>query len=296
MEVKGILLSDDEKCPPEALSSKGDRDISIKTVYPGSITLKQFYIKTLHGDYESAGEGLQIANSGEINITNIPQGSVIEKAYLYWAVEGFTSQVIPAVSGKLNNVSIVPLAQLIGTSVYQDYFFFNVYRADVTGIAQFGTNVLEEFPYSVNFYPGTAGASLVVIYSNPNLPLKTIVINDGAVLFDFEPIITTLEGFVAGGTQFGAKTTYIVTAGDPGEDEADFNDEFIAGPNAFHSADGLYWDNLTVDVSDEVNPGDTSAAAKIISNGDVLVYIAQVFSITLPEPSRGIDINNYKLV
>lgn len=295
MDAKKTLLSDSLVSPPENPNPEKDGGISIQTVYPGSVPLSQFYIQTLKGDYEAAGVGLQFTNGGQITIGNIPADSVIEKAFLYWAVSGFTSNPVPPLSGDLNGVSIVPLAQPIGTSVYQDFFYFNVYRADVTGIAQFGTNTLTNFSFTSG-YDGATGASLVVVYSNPGLPLKTIVINDGALLFDFQTVSTTLNGFNAGGSLFNAKTTYIVGAGDSGTDDAYFNNEFIAGPDAFSAADGLFWDTLNADVTDKVNPGDTSAEASIISAEDVLVYIAQVLSATTPEPNRGIDIEKYNIL
>lgn len=295
LDVKNTMQSGSLICPPENPNPKEDGGISVQTIYPGSVPLSQFYIQTLHGDYEAAGVGLQFTNTGQITIGNIPAGSIIEKAFLYWAVSGFTGGNVPVLSGELNGISIVPLAQQIGVSIYQNYFFFDVYRADVTGIAQFGNNTLTNFSFTEG-YNGATGASLVVVYSNPNLPLKTVVINDGALLFDFQTVSTTLSGFTAGGTPFNAKTTYIVGAGDSGLDDAYFNNEFVAGPDAFNSADGLFWDTLNADVTDKVNPGDTSAEASIISNGDVLVYIAQILSVTIPEPNRGVDISMFEIL
>lgn len=287
MADKDNIMSNNRHIP--FVDINANKDVIIQTIHPGSVPLSLFYIKTLRGDYESAGVGIASDAGGDITI-NLPPGSVIENAFLYFEVEFITNEGPPALSGTLNGQSIVSLAQPLGTSVF-NIFSSRVYRADVTGIAQPGVNTLAGFPSSWPRYPFTSGASLVVVYSNPSFPFRTVVINDGAVLFDRQTVDTTIENFYASGAPVNAKTTYIVGLGDDFPDNALFNAQLVAGPNAFHGADGDYWDNLTIDVSNLVNPGDTSVIASIEDMSDILNYIAQVFSVTVPEPIRGIDIS-----
>lgn len=77
---------------PELTGKLGSREacqnceeITIQAINP--VTLTEFFRITLNGDYTAKGIGMRNIGSGTIDLTGeIPAGSTIEKAFLYWAV------------------------------------------------------------------------------------------------------------------------------------------------------------------------------------------------------------------
>ncbi|MGC8229979.1 DUF3344 domain-containing protein [Pseudobacillus badius] len=239
------------------------------------VPLTEFFRTFQNGDYEAAGVGLRDNNTGTILIA-LPASSTITDAFLYW--EALENADTLSNTGTLNGTPIT--GELIATS--EDLCWgrevTHYFRADVTGIAVEGNNIVEITPGGGETL--LEGASLVVVYSNPSLPAKTIIINDGGVAVVFEPVSTTFDGFFASNAPVEARTTYIVGDGQPAPDQAFFNGTEVAGPDAFIGADGRLWDTLTIDVSTLVSPSETTATAEIRSQGDCLGWIAQVFSVT----------------
>lgn len=298
-----------------------EKKLTIQAVNP--VTLTEFFRITLNGDYTAKGIGMRNIGSGTIDLTGeIPAGSTIEKAFLYWGVIPVgTDPADP--NGRINGNLIT--GQIIASPFqpcWQGEHIDN-FRADVTQFVSTGTNIynLTEFPSGRTdggnpssdpiVSPLQEGATLVVIFRNNSLPSKTIIINDGGITVPNEtiPSTTTFNNLPPLSSPISAKTTYIVADGQarfPG-DKAIFNNIDVAGPgtairpdDAFdgsdgknlpnHADDGL-WDTLTIDVSSLINNGDTEATAAILSGigGDCLTYIAQVLSLAIPQPSRGIN-------
>lgn len=279
-------------------------DTPIETLQNSAEPLEQFFKTTICGDYVAQGVGMRNIGSGLIDFTGNPDilpGSTLEKAFLYWGV-------IPPPDGPSDARGNINGNAIIGTLIASPPSpcwappTIEIYRADVTAFAALGVNTLTGFPSGstsgedpqiVQTPPLLDGASLVLIFSNPNSTQKTIVINDGGGFFS-----TTITDFSAPPT-VAAKTTYIVADGQKlgTSDRAIFNNIVVAGPgavtgirpnDAFDGSDGSaapnheqngLWDTLTIDVSPFVNPGDVSAAASVVEGGDCLTYIAQVFGI-----------------
>ncbi|MHA7138564.1 DUF3344 domain-containing protein [Rossellomorea arthrocnemi] len=243
-----------------------------------NVPLNEFYRTFQNGDYEAAGVSLRDNNTGTITIT-LPATSTITNAFLYW--EAQENDATLSDTGSLNDTPVT--GTLIGSSTdlcwgRQAAHYF---RADVTGIAQAGNNTVQITPGGSETL--LEGASLVVVYSDPNLPTKHIIINDGGTALNSNPLIqasTTFSGFLASNQPLQARTTYIVGDGQPAQDSAFFNGTEVAGPDAFVGADGPFWDTLTFDISTLVAPGDTTATAEIRTSSDCLGWIAQVFSVT----------------
>lgn len=266
--------------------------------------LEQFFKTTICGDYVAQGVGMRNFGSGVIDFTGNPDilpGSTLEKAFLYWGVMPPPEGPSDA-TGKINGNAIIGTLIASPASPCWPPPIIEIYRADVTAFTSIGVNNLTNFPssstggenpQSVQTPPLLDGASLVLIFSNPNSTQKTIIINDGGGASS-----TTITDFTAPVTPV-AKTSYIVADGQKlgTTDRANFNNIIVAGPgtvtgirpsDAFdgsdgssapnHSENGL-WDTLTIDVSPFVASGDISATASINEGGDCLVYVAQVFSI-----------------
>ncbi|MEW6545546.1 MAG: hypothetical protein AB1446_01330 [Bacillota bacterium] len=284
--------------------------------------LTQSFLVTLNGDYVAAGVGMRNLGSGQIAI-DLPPYSSIVRALLYWSIIRQAAAGPAPAGGWLNGQAITgTLIATTGSPGWPDLAeaeagttLADVFRADVSEIAVAGSNFLTEFPSGLTdgtppqdaprAFPLLNGASLVVIFSNPGFPLKTVIVNDGGQTVFGNTVSTTLQNFVAT-SPVQAKTTYIVSDGQARflSDSALFEATAVAGPgtglktaDAFDGQDGLVffpldglWDTLTVDVSGFINPGDTSAVAAITAGAgggsDWLTYVAQVFSVTAAEILR----------
>ncbi len=270
---------------------------------------------TVKGDYVAAGVGMRNLGGGTINIA-LPAGSTIQQAFLYWAI--IRQPGPPAANtGTLNGVGIT--GALVGTSGDPCWPFFgsgnfiDIYVDDVTGIALNGANILTNFPSLLTgneppqsapaAFPLLDGASLAVIFSNPNFDFNTVVIRDGAQTFGGGGVMTSFGSFTAAGPGMPAdqiaQTSYIVPDGQARfpNDRASFNAAFVAGPgtglkpaDAFDGADGIapvfpldgLWDTLNVDVSSFFPPSVLTAADADVDgslSNDCLTWAAQVISV-----------------
>lgn len=266
------------------LFRQSNGDVTVQTVYLGSVPLTQFYNKTLRGDYVAKGVGMYSTGNGTIDLAGlVPSDAVIEKVFLYWSVFRNTNQESSII---LNNTTIT--GNLLGT-VSGYIAIEDAFRADVTGIANIGENTLVNPNNTINIF----GAALVVVYSRNDLPCKTVIINDGIQLFTNETVSTSLQNFNAAGLPPQANTTYIVAGAYPGADYPDsaiFNGITVESPDAFSSAEGLFWDTLKKDVTGLVNTGDITATASIQTADGPIIWIAQVFSVTTSDcQGRGIS-------
>ncbi|MBN2463425.1 MAG: hypothetical protein JXB43_07480 [Dehalococcoidia bacterium] len=279
-------------------------------------SLHQRFIFTLPGGYVAAGVGMRNRGYGDITISGIPSGSTIEKAYLYWDVLYNSSRPSPELKyGNFNGAQIEGTLIGSGSDPCWDSVIMNyAYRADVTSLVT-GNGVYSLTDFASSRQDGCdpwictegstlmEGASLVIIYRNPTLPVQTIVVYDGATTLKIKPVPSytiTITDFIAPPTVESASITYIGADGQDGvEDAAEctyFNGVQIAdrdwegsdtqaGPNYSR---GNLWDTNTYDVTSLVQPGDTSATArvKVYYGGwaDCLVWVAAVFSVSA-EPS-----------
>ncbi|MFI5106165.1 MAG: DUF3344 domain-containing protein, partial [Terriglobales bacterium] len=247
--------------------------------------LVPFINTTVAGDYTAAGVGLRNTTGGNITISGIPAGAIVQNAYLYW---GMLDNGEDATLANLNLNGTPVLGTRIGRGPdtcwgRTDSFS---YRADVTplvsgngtysltGVAS-GGNILAE------------GAALVVIYNTGGQSFRTVMLADGNVVL---PAVftgqATFGGFNAA-SPVSAKTTFLV-----GDGQGFGNPAIFAGGagsitfnNPFVASDGLYWDTKTFDVSAEVGPGINPADAQIRLSSDCLLWPAQAFSVSSAKPT-----------
>jgi hypothetical protein len=274
----------------------------------GNSSLNQSYSWTGHGGYEAKGIGMGIVNPstgavtlttwGNITLSQIPSGSTIEKAFLYWAGGGTDTSC--SLNG--NNVT----GTIIGKDSVYPYWYMR--RADVTNLVS-GNGL-----YSITQLSAT-GSSLVAIYSNVYLPLTSIFIANGADNNgDFgstgwmTPV--TFSGLTIQQNS-SVQITYIIGDGQPYEtyceyepvDKYSFNGNVIAVNAADGSDDDGYgarlWDTDTYNVSTYVNPGDTYVTMNVDEStyqGDDLGWTAAILSIcnmqSQPEPTVDLTIND----
>ena len=97
----------------------------------GNNSLDQFQVFTLVGGVTVAGVGLRAVGSGEINLSGVPTGASIFRAYLYWATLGFANTYTrPTLEGQPTTGQLIGTTGDTGWEVQNNF----VYRADVTSL------------------------------------------------------------------------------------------------------------------------------------------------------------------
>ncbi|HEX6303023.1 MAG TPA: DUF3344 domain-containing protein [Anaerolineales bacterium] len=255
----------------------------------GDNTLARSFRTVLQGGVVSDGVGLSGVGEGDITIEEIPAQANVSKAFLYWATIGsantFTSPTLDGISVN---------GELIGVSGDTCWGLQNnfVYRADVTSLVS-GNDI-----YTIAGLPDgpriggnndSQGASLVVVYSDPSEPFRTVIINDGAVTLDIEnqnEYTDTIAGFNSDDPVSDADVTYLIADGQSQfvNGNVRFNGTSIA-EDVFNGVDGDYWGTLTFDVSglEPQSPSTTTINNNDPDNPDspdCLLWAATVFSVT----------------
>lgn len=273
-------------------SLKNKKDINIQNGFSGVVPLTQSYITTVNGDYVAKGIGLFWSGEGTIDFTgSIPQNSTILKGFLYW-------ETVDRVDNSINLNGSTMFGTIIGKVDIDTQLGYVVgYYVDVTN------HVSKEINRLTDFSMDCLGASIVIIYSNINLPSKKVIINHGidAIIKSYSAgveqplangntISTLISNFRVYNPPSNIKTTYIV-GGCTQEHVSNvlFNNIMLPPTNCLKENDGPYWDTMTVDVCNYVNVGDMGGIAGIMCISGPVIYIAQVLSApTLGESSRGI--------
>ncbi len=283
--------------------------------------LRRFTGLSVQGGYVAAGTAMRNRGYGTIELTGIPAGSKIVAAYLYWDVlANFASdslargRIMPDPGGVFGRIpsSGLPLGfsiqgTLVGTG--GDPCWGNMhnfaYRADVTKLV-FGNGRYQLSGFASGATDGRdpwiqgsqapmlEGASLVVIYSNPSSQPTQVMIYEGSNLVAGSSTSQVIEGFGTISSVSNARTTFI---GADGQDMPGPGSSFNGHPlpevhwdgndpqSGSRFSQGNLWDTMTVDVTDLVPPGSTSAVATVDMspvNGqwDCVVWVAQVLSVS----------------
>jgi hypothetical protein len=264
----------------------------------GNNTLAASALITVSGDVTAAGVGLRGTGTGSINISTIPGAATVLRAYLYWGTIGSANTfTTPTLNGSLVN------GDLIGTSGDTCWGAQNnfVYRADVTNnVTGNGTYTIAGLPSNLTFGNDSQGASLVIIYELSGAPLRTIVINDGAVSLNFvrTSYTDTVSGFNPDNPVTDAHITYLIGDGQAQWDAGNltFNGTSIAS-GIFSGVDGNYWGTHTFNVTGLVETSTNSTTLNNTDPGnpaspDCLLWAATIFSVTaadLPEPENDLS-------
>jgi hypothetical protein len=264
----------------------------------GNNALAASALFTVSGDVTAAGVGLRGTGTGTINISTIPGGATLVRAYLYWATIGSANTfTTPTLNGSLVN------GDLIGTSGDTCWGAQNnfVYRADVTNnVTGNGTYTIAGLPNNLTFGNDSQGASLVIVYELSGAPLRTIVINDGAVSLNFgrTSYTDTISGFNPDNPVTDAHITYLIGDGQAQWDAGNltFNGTSLAS-GIFSGVDGNYWGTHTFNVTGLVETPTNSTTLNNTDPGnpaspDCLLWVATIFSTTaadLPEPENDLS-------
>jgi len=259
------------------------------------------YGVTLRGGYVAAGVGLLNRGQGTINISGIPTGATITRAFLLWSILGGSTPAATFNKGRINGVAIT--GTNVGSGVTPCWPNTTVgygYRSDVTArvtgngaynLAGFASgNVNGSDPFSAGSTPPLAeGASLVVIYSKAAYPITRVLVSSGYAETQAAVLSTTMSwGFAASNPVGQVRTTYIGGDGQSNFSEPASTFNGVAVPSAdWDGTDGPLpryqfgnlWDTDTANVGPSVHPGNTSATVTVTGGPDCLVWIGQVLSI-----------------
>ncbi|MFO7693471.1 MAG: hypothetical protein R6V57_10335, partial [Vicinamibacterales bacterium] len=296
---------------------------------PGPLSFFKNYFIT--GDYVVGGVGLRgqgvngIA-TGPIEISGVPADADIVAAFLYWQVvttstAGPDSGSLPVTfKGSPLSSAEGPFGKLLTTEGTAPCWASGgstgssggskktyIYRADVlryfevdeaTGKLAVNGEHLVGVPDSGsggNATPLALGASLVVVYRVPTMPLSAIVIYDGGYTLDNSTgqMFQTLGGFYQPANPAVAKMTHIVGSGQSNKSETLL---FGAGPtatdpiatNPFASGLGESWDNPTfVDLALGTSPGNvTQVTTGVSPSSDCLTWGAVIFKTEVQDSDR----------
>lgn len=230
-------------------------------------------------------------NGGDIPISTIPLGATVVEAWLYWSVLSDSAPVDPGVPF-LDGVPItpVPLGDVPRSPCFPQTNTGG-FRADVTSI------VLGNGTFRLTGVPGngtfngtiTEGATLFVVYCDPNSPLTDIVLWDGvdSIGSGESTFEQTFTGFLADPAATPV-ATLVVAAG---------NGQFTGGPDPFlfngvdldavfpqildgTSCPGGFYDHFSYDVSPWVPSGATSAVVRVDHLNDCYTFAAIALAVT----------------
>jgi glucosylceramidase len=253
--------------------------------------------QTVNGGYVAAGVGLRNLGYGTVSIAGIPAGSSVAAAYLIWdildnsqepslATGAFDGNAISGQSTGVGATPCWPAAANFGYIANVTPFVTGNGQYQLSGFASGEADGGD--PWLVGTpVPEAEGASLIVVYTNSADPATTVQVYTGAQ--ETPPDASaTLSGFTVSAAA-AASTTFIVADGqNAGSHYGDFDGQTVT--TAFSGAapiaggipysQGDLWDTDTVDVSNVVAPGDTSATVTVGAPSDCLVWVGQVLAVS----------------
>jgi len=259
---------------------------------------RMHFSKTLKGGYVAHGVGMRNMGYGTIYIGDVPEGSNVSAAFLYWAVIGPAQMTgFYYNKGKINGSIIT--GTLIGSATNPCWGSVPIwaYRADVKSKMYKGGNgtyKLSAFasgstdgsdPWGTAISPLLEGATLVIVYGNNNQPLTTVQLYNGATttwgselhlamagLNAFEPTGLAYTTFVGADGQSASEpgSKFFSTGlGTVGWDGGDLN-----GAGGTYSQGNL-WDTMTVDVQSLLDPPEPDFWVTTQGGPDCLTWVAQ---------------------
>jgi hypothetical protein len=280
------------------------------------------------GDYVVGGVGLRglgglsgvpgIAR-GTIAISGVPAKADIVAAFLYWQIvsKNTLGPDSGALGAKFEGLPLTsssgPLAKVLvsdgtapcwssggATGSANGQIRTYTYRADVLRFLPVDANgnfvvngahavEIPDSGPSGNTVPIAIGASLVVVYRDPSLPLNAIVIYDGGYTMDNSTgsMTQTIRGFYqADGT--AAKMTHIVGSGQANKSERLLLPGLAPIVNPFNASSGNNWDSPTYNVTltSPNEPTTTSVDHVGFPSFDCLSWAAIILKVPVKDSDR----------
>ncbi len=265
---------------------------------PDGLTFFKNYFIT--GDYAVAGVGLRGTGvngiaTGSITMAQVPPTADIVAAFLYWQVvstdvlgpdsgnTGVTFEGIPLTTtqgpvGKVLDQAGSNACWIGGGAPITGLPRTYTYRADVlryfaidetTGKPRINGGHQVQVPDAglTGDFPNALGASLVVVYRDPSLPLNGIVVYDGGSTVDAgNPTMSqVVRGFYQPSAAPQAKISYVVGSGRSNKNEQVFLDGGLFLTNPFGGFDGASWDTVTQPVDLGADPVAVTSVTTAVS-------------------------------
>ena len=246
-----------------------------------------------------------VTGSSSANLTGIPVGATVERAFLYWAGSGAT----PDFTVTFNGLSVSADQQY--TENFAGTFDFFSGSADVTsqvsGNGNFtfsGLNVDNDAPFCA--VSGVlAGWALVVIYSDPAEPFRTINLFEGFQVFRGSSFALSPSNFVIPGSSVDGRLGILSWEGDAGNSGVlggvsetllfdgqntapialidslnPTNNQYNSTINISGSSDVFGVDFDIYDISPHLTAGDTAASTTYSSGQDLVLLSLEIISVT----------------
>jgi hypothetical protein len=249
------------------------------------------------GGMVSEGVGLSTTRGGgngvgQIALDGIPDGAMIDQAFLYWQTYGGAD-----FSAQLDGHDVV--GSWIGrdgdTCWQQGDASNNTFRADVTSLVG-GDGI-----YSVSGIGGNGvdaqGASLVVVYLQPDVPsVSEVILVDGS-LSSNNQIFTNMNVNIPLGLShnalsaevhvgFGDGHPHFVNGQDNGGGEGALllDGQQILAENQIKGSDGPFWDDYTLAApTSSLTAGDPSANLRINNGLDCFTFVFAALVVGQPD-------------
>ena len=302
---------------PDCKPGMGSPDCN--TAQPGDISSQastaftKYYSKTMKGGYVAKGVGMRDTGYGTINISGISSGSTVVAAYLYWAIIGPSSMPgFNYAKGYINGAAITGTKVASSQSpcwpdAYGNYPPIWSYRADVkskvnkavngtyslSGFASGLTNGADPWVAPVTL-PLLEGASLVIIYSNNNLPNTSFLIYNGAATMAggkdnaVYELHLDIPGVNAVAPTGFSSTTFIGSGAynGPSPSPTSFFSQTVGSgwqgsdPNGYTSpySHGNLWDTMTMDLHSMIDPPESDFWFSSNMESSCVTWVAQVLS------------------
>lgn len=252
-------------------------------------------------------------NSGTITILGIPVTATVRQATLYWTVltnSDEASNKGQTISFDGNLITGTKIGFSLGNTPCFPQSSTFAWKADVTSLVPSpgnGTYTLTGFPggngiFGVDF---TEGVTLDIVFSDPSLPPKIVVVFEGlAVTNSFGDTLTqTLTGFQTNASGPVAATWCPVIGNGQSASETlsfdsiDFsNDLLLDGGTSEIPANGCsytdssqvdcFWDDDKPDVSAAIGNSDTSATVNYTLTSDCHSFVAM--QLVVSTDARGV--------
>ena len=287
------------------------QNVALQQVFNGRYDFT-FIGNTLNPDENSYMNTPSILTQSSANL-NLAQNNIVEKAYLYWSGSGIGDYNI-----KLNGVNIVA-QRIFGVVLPGSTLPFFSAFADVTSQVQAHGNgvyqvsdmdlsaiIADYFPSRINY----GGWAIVIIYSNPNLPINQLNIYDGLQAIprtansSLHIVLNSLNvvdsvgakiGFLAweGDSNIAVNETLKINGNTLSNTPLNPADNAFNGTNSVTNSTDLYNMDLDIyDIQNNINVGDTSVNIDLTSGQDFVMINAIVTKLNSQLPDASITIDN----
>ncbi len=254
--------------------------------------ITEFYRATGDVSVLSEATGLSNPRSGTITIDTIPDDATVLQAWLYWG--GFTINVTETqlsnitFQGKNISYSSSPATVQVGYSNMQPNKNRYFYRADVSDLITSDGNGT----YSVSVSHGkrdTFGASLVIVYEDPNSNHATVVINDGVVMISASSsknpqhgnsYTSTIDNLSLSNPPNGQLTIVVSEGTATDATSLTFTGSSSHTYGDFTSnIDGKVWDDKTLDVANYISSSTNQIQTTLYDNDSAGAYVHYYMNI-----------------